>query len=128
MLSKVVSSFIFKVFGMTRPWDWTQFSRAIGEHSNRCIFWIYLFLGIFSANSNPLFIRYPFWWRVVCSYLRRDVLVCKRWILYSFWSGGFWSGGIVGCLLVCDRHLWWFSHLRFLWGCLKMVILLGHVP
>ena len=27
----MVSSSIFKVFGMTRHWDWTQVSRAIGE-------------------------------------------------------------------------------------------------
>ena len=29
---------------------------------------------------------------------------CKGWILYSFWGGSFWNGGIVGCLLVCDRY------------------------
>ena len=35
MLSvKEASSTIFKVFGMTRPGDWTQVSRVIGEHSN----------------------------------------------------------------------------------------------
>ena len=28
------SSTIFKVFGITRPGDWTQVTRAIGEHSN----------------------------------------------------------------------------------------------
>ena len=40
VLSKEVSSTIFKVFGMTQPgielrfpWDWTQLSRTIGEHS-----------------------------------------------------------------------------------------------
>ena len=32
MLSKEVSSTIFKVFGMTL-WDWTQVSQTIGEHS-----------------------------------------------------------------------------------------------
>ena len=35
------------------------------------------------------------------------MLECKGWILYSFFfffgGGGFWSGGIVGCLLVCGR-------------------------
>ena len=35
MLSKVASSTIFWVFGMTRPGDWTLVSRAIGEHSLR---------------------------------------------------------------------------------------------
>ena len=34
MLSKEASSTIFGVFDMTRPGDWTQVSRAIGEHSN----------------------------------------------------------------------------------------------
>ena len=41
------------------------------------------------------------------------MLECKGWILYSFCGGGFWSGGIFGCLLVCGRYLWWFGHLRF---------------
>ena len=83
---------------------------------------------IFSANSNPLFISvvgYPLWFRIVYS-LRQVflgfypwllcvfyVLKCKAWILYSFWGGSFWSGGIVGCLWVCGRYLWWFGHLRF---------------
>ena len=75
--------------------------------------------GIFSANFNPLFISvvgYPLWCRIVCSSLRHVflgfywwllcvfyMLVCKGGILYSFWGGGFWSGGIVGCLLVCGK-------------------------
>ena len=34
------------------------------------------------------------------------VLECKGLILYSFMGFyGFWSGGIVGCLLVCVRYL-----------------------
>ena len=30
-----------------------------------------------------------------------------------FCGGGFCSGGIVGCLLVCGRYLWWFGNLCF---------------
>ena len=35
VLSKKASSTIFQVFGYVSTWDWTQVSRAIGEHSNR---------------------------------------------------------------------------------------------
>ena len=42
------------------------------------------------------------WERWLCAFY---VLVYKGWILYSFRGGGFWSGGIVGCLLVCSRYV-----------------------
>ena len=55
------------------------------------------------------------------------VLACKGWISCSFRGGGFWSEGIDGCLLVCGTYLWWFGHLRFLEGFLKILILLSCV-
>ena len=81
------------------------------------------FNGIFSVDSNPLFISiagYPFWWRIMCNPLgkfvkdfclwlwyRSSMLGCKEWILCSFWSDdSYWNGGIVGCLWTCSKYLW----------------------
>ena len=84
------------------------------------VFFFFLFIQI------PLLISvvsYHLWFRVVCSSFRWVffypwllflfyVQEYKGWILYSLW-GGYWSWGIVRCLYVCGRYLWWFGHLRF---------------
>ena len=33
-------------------------------------------------------------------------LECKRWILYIFGGGDFWSSAIVRCQWICGKYLW----------------------
>ena len=42
---------------------------------------------IFSANLNPLFIRVPLWFSVVCSSLRQVFFRFYPWLLCIKWSG-----------------------------------------
>ena len=58
---------------------------------------------------------YQWLWCIRC-------IECKGWFYTVFGVVG-----IVGCLWVCGRYLWWFGHLHFSWGCLKMVVPLSCV-
>ena len=87
-----------------------------------CFFWVLSSSnGIFSANSNPLFISiegYPIWWMVTCNYsrwvcqwflfvmCRSYMLGCKGWIFCCFWRGGSWNEGIVDCQWIWGKCLW----------------------
>ena len=73
-----------------------------------------LLLGILSGLGLCIVLKGDFFlvfypWLFCVFYM----LECNGWILYSFGGANFWRGGIVGCLLVCGRYLWWFGHLLF---------------
>ena len=56
MLSKEVSSIIYKVFWYDTTWDWTQVSRTIGEHSTTRTIFFFLIKRYFSSQLKIIII------------------------------------------------------------------------